>query len=48
MWGKYKYGTKLRLIIQLIYFKILVLYTGYVVTEHGGGGYMDMGQYYGW
>ena len=43
-WGKYDYGTILQLIIQLIYFKSVAVYTGYVVTEYEGN--MNMGQYY--
>jgi hypothetical protein len=42
--GKYEYWTILQLIIQLIYFKSVDVYKGYVVTEHEGN--MNMGQYY--
>ena len=34
MWEKYKYWTKLQLIIQLIYSQSVAVYTVYVVTEH--------------
>ena len=43
-WGKYEYRTILQLIIQLINFKSVVVYTGYEVTEHEGN--MNIGQYY--